>query len=172
MSLLQLHQEIMSHAGCQWAKPIDDIDACPRITFIFDEAQNIPGDTLDTLRHLNDSTPYRDQVKVGLLFVGNHEFSLDVDAKGKQAMLGAFKDRVLHNRRFLYDDISKDDLSNFASLHGVADPDARAMVVRAFLQGRASRSFRRVSDFIQDLKDEARGGAITADIVAAVLDAG
>ncbi len=94
-----LHQAL-----CQWA----DVDpakakasmaadeSLPRLTIVFDEAQNLSRQAIDALRYWNDTDRCYSPFPLGLIFVGNSEFSLEVDSLGQSVISAAVADRALY----------------------------------------------------------------------------
>lgn len=141
----------------------------PPLTLVFDEAQNLSREAIETLRYLNDATGNFSPFPVGLIFVGNNEFVLKSDARGQSTLSAAVADRALWIEDFKYTDVTDRDLELYLAAHGVMDPDAMALVIRCFGSGRRDRSFRRVNDLIAELIQEAGKGPVTAATVRCVL---
>lgn len=139
----------------------------PRLTIVFDEAQYLAREALDELRYWNDQPDEDMPVKVGLIFVGNHELSLKVDDDGRTVISRAVGDRARFIEAMDYSEITNEDLALFARSRGVEDAEAIASIVRLFSMPRAIRSLRRVADLIEDATNLAAGGKITAEIVYA-----
>ena len=142
----------------------------PRLTLIFDEAQYLSREALDELRYWNDQPDDSVPIKLGLIFVGNHELSLKVDDEGKTVISRAVGDRARFIEAFEYSDLTDGDLAMFVRWRGIDDPEAVAAIVRYFSAPRAIRSLRRVSDVLDDIADEAGGHPVTVGNVRAILD--
>lgn len=140
-------------------------DEEPRLTLIFDEAQTLTKSTIEELRHWNDGTGRDLPFKIGLVFVGNQEFSLKSTGSGQSVISAAVADRARFIESFDYSDLTDQDLAAFIQTHGIADTEAVSTIVRHFSGPRAIRSFRRVADFLEDIAIVAGGQPITAEIV-------
>lgn len=143
----------------------------PRITIVFDEAQRLTNGAIDALRDYNE--PHylcAGTFPIGMVFVGNNELSLELNGNGASILDEGMADRLLYRERLTYDDIERADLELFARNMGVKDQGAIAAIVSCFFgQFGQQRSFRRVSDFIDELRDEAMDQPITAATVRSVL---
>jgi type II secretory pathway predicted ATPase ExeA len=144
-------------------------DPSKRLTLIFDEAQYLSREALDELRYWNDQPDDGVPIKLGLIFVGNHELSLRVDDEGKTVISRAVGDRARFIEAFDYSDLTNDDLAMFIRSRSVENPEAVTAIVRHFSVPRAVRSLRRVGDFIDDVALEAGGGPITPEIVNSMI---
>lgn len=144
-------------------------EANPRLTFIFDEAQYLAREAMDELRYWNDQPDSSVPVKIGLIFVGNHELSLKVDDDGKTVISRAVGDRARFIESMDYSEITNDDLALFAHSRGVDDAEAVTAIVRHFSTPRAQRSLRRVGDFIDDITEFAAGQPVTAEIIRSMF---
>lgn len=144
-------------------------DPAPRLTVVFDEAQYLAREALDELRYWNDQPDQAVPVKVGLIFVGNHELSLKVDDEGRTVISRAVGDRARFIEAMDYSEITNDDLAMFARARGVTDPEAVALIVRHFSAPRAIRSLRRVGDFIDDAAEYACGQPVSAEIILSMV---
>jgi hypothetical protein len=81
-----LFQEICGWAGADIAEvkagryaPSD----ARRLTLVFDEAQNLSREAIEVMRFWNDADRCYAPFPLGLVFVGNNEFSLQVDGDGQ-----------------------------------------------------------------------------------------
>ena len=160
-SVWKLRQDLFQ-ALCQWAgaDPIrarsgtePSADELPRLTIVFDEAQNLSRQAIDALRYWNDTDRCYSPFPLGLIFVGNSEFSLEVDNLGQSVISAAVADRALYAQAFDYDELSDDDLRLFLRAKGLVDPGAVSNILRHFRAPRAVRSLRRVMDLVEDLPD-------------------
>lgn len=165
-------------AMCEWAgaEPraarLGEYDraAFGRLTVVFDEAQNLSREAIEALRYWNDDDRCYAPFSVGLIFVGNSEFSLAANGQGDSVISAAVADRALYLQTFDYDEVTDEDLAMVLGANGVADPAATAMILRSFSTRRSVRSLRRLLDFVGDLQVIARGGVITAATVREALE--
>lgn len=79
-------------------------------------------------------------------------------------------DRALYVESLDYAEVLDEDLRMFIDGRGVTDPGALAAILRIFRAPRAVRSFRRVEDLLDDLREIADGGAITAQTVREAME--
>ncbi len=175
-SLWDLRRDLFG-ALCHWAgaEPTQarrgeyDVAGFPRLTIVFDEAQNLSREAIDGLRYWNDGDRCYAPFPVALAFVGNNEFSLSGSTASKSVISAAVADRALYLQTFEYSDVTDDDLALFIEAHGGLDPSAAAAVLRSFGTPRALRSLRRVGDLLCELSDLAAGGAVSAETVRDAL---
>jgi hypothetical protein len=149
------------HGGDAWAPPL---------TLVFDEAQNLSREAIEALRFLNDSNGGYSPFPLGLVFVGNSEFVLKSNGRAQSVLSAAVSDRILYDVTFIYPDVTDDDLALFLETRGLTDPGALQLFLDHFRARRPDRSFRRATDLLDELADEAAGGPITADTVRSVID--
>lgn len=149
----------------------DDIEKFPLLTVVFDEAQRLTNDAIDVLRDYNEPHGLcRGTFLLGMIFVGNNELSLSPSDNGMSILDMGMADRLKYADRLSYDDVEPADVRQFALANGVDDKGAVEAIVRFFFSGDGQqRSFRKVADLIDELRDEALGEPITAATVAAVL---
>lgn len=138
------------------------------LTLVFDEAQNLSRQAIETLRFLNDGDGGYSPFPIGLVFVGNQEFALEESRRGESVLSAAVADRALYVETLSYSDVTDDDLALFIEGRCEIEPGALALLLDAFKR-RPSRSFRRVSDLLADLQLEAGESPITTLHVADVL---
>lgn len=167
-SLWELRNDLFG-AICAWAGA-DAIaakrgeyssDAFGRLTLVFDEAQNLSREAIEALRYWNDADRCYAPFPVGLVFVGNNEFSL-ATGSGESVISAAVADRALYVQTLDYDDVADDDLRLFLDANASIDPDAITQLLRAFRSPRAPRSFRRLADILDDLVAASGGAEVTA----------
>lgn len=165
-------------AICQWAG-VDttaarngeyEPNAFGRLTIVIDEAQNLSREAIDALRYWNDQDRCYAPFPVGLVFVGNNEFSLGADQIGASVISAAVADRALYIQSLNYDELTDDDIGLFIDAKGLTDPGAASAILRCFRGPRAIRSLRRVNDLVDDLVDLAGSGIVTAETVRAALN--
>jgi hypothetical protein len=141
----------------------------PHLTIVFDEAQNLSRQAIDSLRYWNDADRCYSPIPIGIIFVGNNEFSLRPDTGGESPISMAVADRALYTQAFDYEDLTDDDLRLFIEARGVTDEGAVGMILRYFLRPRIARSLRRVSDLLDEIFDAADGRSIDEHIVRSTL---
>jgi hypothetical protein len=171
-SLWDLRNDLFG-AICQWAgadpaaarRGQYDVAAFPGLTVVFDEAQNLSREAIEALRYWNDADRCYSPFPLGLLFVGNNEFSLRTDVDGRSTISAAVADRALYVQAFDYADLTDDDLILFLEADGVTDAGALTAILGLFQPPLAIRSLRRVEDLLAELRDTAGGAPITRDIV-------
>jgi hypothetical protein len=165
------------NAICEWAgadpraaKRSEYLPATfPHLTIVFDEAQNLSRQAIDALRYWNDADRCYSPIPIGIIFVGNNEFSLRPSAAGHSTISEAVADRALHLQAYEYDDLTDDDLTLFIEARGLTNPSALAALLRYFRTPRSPRSLRRVGDLLADIFDAADGGGIDGHLVRSVL---
>jgi DNA transposition AAA+ family ATPase len=139
------------------------------MTIVFDEAQNLSRTTIEGLRYWSDPDRCYAPYPIGLIFVGNNEFSLASEDGQGSVISAAVADRALYIQSFEYDELTDADLVMVIQARGITDPAAATMLVKAFAGSRAVRSLRRVTDLIDEICDEAGGRAVSADLVREIL---
>jgi hypothetical protein len=133
----------------------------PRLTIVFDEAQNLSREAIESLRYWNDRDRCYAPFPVGLVFVGNNEFSLAGASAAESVISAAVADRALYLQSFEYDDVADDDLRLFIASKGEFEDGAVAAIVRSFRGPRSPRGFRRLGDLLDDLIELADGTDVT-----------
>ncbi|HEY8572730.1 ATP-binding protein [Phenylobacterium sp.] len=175
-SIWQLRTEIYETL-CAWAR-LDPqsarrgwyaATAFPHLTIVLDEAQNLSREAIEGLRYWNDSDRCYAPFPLGLVFVGNNEFSLASTSK-ESVISAAVADRALYIQTYDYDDVTDDDLRLFIEARVEIEDAALTLLLRTFKGPRAIRSLRRVSDHIDELAEVSAGRAITPADVRAHLD--
>jgi hypothetical protein len=144
----------------------------PRLTLIFDEAQNLSRQAIEALRYWNDRDRCYGPFPLGLVFVGNNEFALQADGAGHSAISAAVADRALFIEHFDYADITDEDLHLFVRSKLDAREDVISGVARWFQRSGAPRSLRRTRIFLEELEEIADGQPITHQLVEQVLNGG
>jgi hypothetical protein len=119
----------------------------PRLTLVFDEAQNLSRDAIETLRYWNDEDRCFAPFSIGLVFVGNSEFALSPGKGGKSVISGAVADRARYIESFDYSSVENDDLRLILAAHGITDARIVAAVIAHYATGRQSRSLRSLVDY-------------------------
>jgi hypothetical protein len=142
----------------------------PPLTIVFDEAQNLSRRAIELMRYWNDNDRCYAPFPIGLVFIGNNEFSLQVDNSGQSAISAAVADRALYVEAFDYPDLTDEDLRMVIERQGVTEPAAIAAIVRMFRGPRSVRSLRRVLGFIEELEDIAEGRPVTSHTVRQALE--
>ena len=164
-------------ALCAWAGVDVDEARCgrcpiaqlPPLTLIFDEAQNLSRDAIEALRFWNDADRCYAPFPVGLVFVGNNEFSLQTDFDGRSVISAAVADRALYVQTFDYSDVTDDDVRLYLDARGVVGEAALQAVIEYLHAARMSRSFRRIENLVQELLELANGRPVTASLVRDVV---
>jgi hypothetical protein len=164
MSIWSLRQRLFD-AICAWA----GVDAAipepnerstssqpPTRTVVFDEAQNLSREVIEALRYWNDGDRCYAPMPLGLVFVGNNEFSL-AGAPTESVISAAVADRALYLQTFDYDDISDEDLELMIAAHGGFERCAVAEILQSIRVLRSPRSFRRLSDMLYELEQITKG---------------
>lgn len=141
----------------------------PRLTIVFDEAQNLSREAIDALRYWNDADRCYAPVPLGLVFIGNNEFSLAGATGSESVISSAVADRALYLQTFEYDDVADDDLELFIEARCDFGPDAVGALVRSFRGPRSTRSLRRLADLIDQLVQLSDGAAVSAGDVRRYL---
>jgi DNA transposition AAA+ family ATPase len=136
-----------------------------RLTFVFDEAQNLGRGAIEVLRYWNDADRCYAPFPVGLIFVGNNEFSLSADVGGESPISSAVADRALHIQALEYGDVTDADIEMFVAALGITERSSIDAILRFIRKSRSPRSLRRVADLIDDLKDLAEGQPLTGALV-------
>jgi hypothetical protein len=176
-SIWELRNSLFT-AACGWAgvKPAAarageyDVRSFPRLTIVFDEAQNLSREAIEALRYWNDGDCGYAPFPFGLVFVGNSEFSLAGNSGGDSVISAAVADRALYLQTLDYADVTDDDLELFIEARLALEPNALAAIVRAFRGPRSLRSLRRVGDFLDELKEISGRSPITAETVRQALE--
>jgi hypothetical protein len=97
-----------------------DAKAFPALTLVFDEAQNLSREAIEAMRYWNDADRCYAPFPIGLIFVGNSEFSL-AGGGAESVISAAVADRALYVQKLGYDDVTDDDLRLF--IDAMADVD-------------------------------------------------
>lgn len=145
---------------CRWAQVDAEearnrgrrVDTDARLTLVFDEAQNLSRKAIDALRYWNDADRCYGPLPIGMVFIGNNEFSLADTGGAGSVISAAVADRALHIQTLEYEDLTDDDIELVLRLHGITEADAVAELLSCFRRQRAVRSLRRILDFTDDLK--------------------
>lgn len=95
----------------------------PRMTVVFDEAQNLSPEAIETLRFWNDAAD-GDAPPLAFAFLGNHQFRLESGAAGPSFLSAAVTSRMSYRKTFTYRDLTDDDLTLIIEARGVVDPGA------------------------------------------------
>lgn len=140
-----------------------------KFTFIFDEAQYLSKDAIDTLRFWNDGDRPSTPIPVGLIFVGNNEFALAEDATGESVLSGAVRSRLLFEVPLAYSHVSTADLTLFAQSRGIVDADALDEFVSYFSNPRVKPDLRRVERSLGQCRRHAGDGPISQAVVREIL---
>ena len=141
----------------------------PKLTIVFNEAQNLSREAIESLRYWNDTDRCYAPFPLGLVFVGNNEFSLQTDLDGRSVISAAVADRALYVQTFDYSDVTDDDLRLYLEARGIVDDQVVSTLIHYFSERRVSRSFRRVQDLLIELNEFTDGGRIDAEVVRSAL---
>lgn len=147
-----------------------DFTDTPPLTIIFDEAQNLSRQAIESLRYWNDDDLCYSPFPIGLIFVGNSEFSLAPSLAGESVISAAVADRALYLQTFDYDELTDQDLRLVIQANGVTDQDAVESLVTAFRGPRSIRSLRRMVDLLDELRAMSDGAMVTAKAVREALE--
>lgn len=147
-----------------------DPDGFGRLTLVFDEAQNLSREAIESLRYWNDADRCYAPFPLGLVFVGNNEFSLSGSGPQDSVISAAVADRALYLQTLDYEDVTDDDLRLYLDANADVEPAAAALILRSFRAPHSPRSLRRLADLLADLADFTGGGAITLEDVRRHLD--
>lgn len=175
-SLWELRGDIFN-AICAWAdvepaaarRADYNVEEFPRLTLVLDEAQNLSREAIESLRYWNDSDRCYAPFPLGIVFVGNNEFSLQTDFDGRSVISAAVADRALYVQTFDYTDVTNDDLRLYFEARGIVDEDALNTLLQNMSERRRGRSFRRVQDLIEELKASTVSGRIDVEAVRDLL---
>lgn len=145
------------------------ISEFPRLTIVFDEAQNLSREAIESLRYWNDADRCYAPFPLGLVFVGNNEFSLQTDLDGRSVISAAVADRALYVQTFDYSDVTDDDLRLFLEARGIEDDLAVDALIRHAHGQHATRSFRRVQNLVDELLEMSSGECLDASMVRSLF---
>ena len=129
------------------------------MTIVFDEAQTLHEDSIDMLRHWNDGS--EEMHGIGIVFVGNHDFRIDGDAKGPSFLKPAVRSRASFMRTFSYSDLTDDDLTLIADAKADFAPDGMQAFLTYARRRHTNRDLRPLTRDLDDLALEAEGRTIT-----------
>lgn len=174
-SIWELRNDLFS-ALCRWAgaEPAParrgeyPPEAFGRLTIVFDEAQNLSRAAIEALRYWNDVDRCYAPFPVGLVLVGNSEFSLAGSASDS-VISAAVADRALYLQTFDYDDVTDDDLRLFIDARADVQDAALRMILRSLSGPRTPRSLRRLSDLLDELIAQSAGTAISPEMAREAL---
>lgn len=142
----------------------------PKVTFIFDEAQNLSLEAIELLRFWNDRDRTTVPFPVALIFVGNNEFAMAESLSGDSVLSGAVRSRLLFEVALSYSNVSDTDLALFAQSRGVSDAAANRAFVSHFAQSRVKRDLRNAERLLSVFRRRAGNGPVTAEIVQSILN--
>lgn len=164
----ELQQAIIGALN-EWAWAVEcrnGIGVQPRVTVVFDEAQNLSPEAIETLRFWNDAAG-TDCPPLALAFLGNHQFRLETGAEGASFLSAAVRSRMAYRKTFSYRDLTDDDLTLIIEARGVVDPGAVALLLRHCRGSDTNRDLRELTRELDALVT--LGGPITAATVRTVL---
>lgn len=143
-----------------------ELEAFPKLTIVFDEAQNLSREAIESLRYWNDADRCYAPFPIGLIFVGNNEFSLQTDLDGRSVISAAVADRALYVQAFEYADVTDDDLRLYLDLRAQLEPPAMDALIGIISNSRTGRSFRRVDDLLEEIGSD---GLMSLELVREAL---
>jgi len=175
-SLWELRGEIFNSI-CSWAgaepaaarRAEYSASDFPKLTIVFDEAQNLSREAIEALRYWNDTDRCYAPFPLGLVFVGNNEFSLQTDLDGRSVISAAVADRALYVQALEYSDVTDDDLILYLEAKGIVEEAALKTLIHHMNERRTNRSFRRIQDLVDDLKETSGGESVTVAAVRQLL---
>jgi hypothetical protein len=140
-----------------------------RFTIVFDEAQGLSESALNALRHWWDNADQFFPEKVVFVFVGNDEFSMKVNSKGKSIISNALKSRSLHPLTLTRADLSLEEVEAFIRAKGIEEK----AVIREFVDyvkgNDDRRDFRTLTQLLDRCRTYTSGGPVTSDIARRAL---
>lgn len=160
----QLARELDSWLNIHWEQ------ATPRLSLIFDEAQNLSRAAIEGLRFWNDRDRCYAPFPIGLIFVGNAEFALATDGSGNSTISGAVASRALYQVEIDRDELTDEDFALVLAAHGVTDKEAVRSILRCCRASNAARDLRGLVRLIDELHDEAAGSPVTSALVNSILN--
>ncbi|MFZ4605224.1 MAG: AAA family ATPase [Caulobacter sp.] len=113
----------------------------PRMTVVFDEAQNLSPEAIETLRFWNDAAD-DDAPPLAFAFLGNHQFRLEGGASGPSFLSAAVTSRMSYRKTFTYRDLTDDDLTLLIEARGVVEPHAVELLLRHCRSADVNRDLR------------------------------
>jgi DNA transposition AAA+ family ATPase len=157
-SVWELRNDVFN-AICAWAgcdpgaarRGDYDRSEFPKLTLVFDEAQNLSREAIESLRYWNDADRCYAPFPIGLIFVGNNEFSLQTDLDGRSVISAAVADRALYVQALEYADVTDDDLRLYLEARANLEPQATDALIAFIGESRTGRSFRRVDDLLDEV---------------------
>lgn len=141
----------------------------PLFTLILDEAQYLSREAIDMLRFWNDNDRCTTPIPVGLVFIGNDEFSLKEDSSGTSILSGAVRSRALFVETLDYSVISDNDIALFVRSRGITDASAIDAFSAYFSKVRVSRDLRQLEKKVAMIIRRAGGGSVTGELVRSIL---
>lgn len=115
----------------------------PRMTIVFDEAQNLSPEAIETLRFWNDASD--SEWPLGLVFLGNNQFRLESGKEGASFLSAAVRSRMGYRKTFAYRDLTDDDLRLFIEARGVVDQGAVELLLRHCRSHEINRDLRELT---------------------------
>jgi len=138
-------QSALQRALEDWAWKIETRNHSPRprMTIVFDEAQNLSPEAIETLRFWNDAVDGGHPV--ALAFLGNHQFRLETGSEGASFLSAAVRSRMSYRKTFSYQDLTDDDLTLLIEARGVVDPGAVELLLRHCRGSEINRDLRQLT---------------------------
>lgn len=140
-----------------------------RLTIVFDEAQYLSQAAIETLRFWNDNPNKTFPDSVGLVFVGNDEFSMKVNSRGKSTISAAVRSRASRPLIFHRKDLHLDEIRSFIQAQSISDADAINELLAFVKVNEDRRDFRLLGNEIERCRLLAGEVPITREIVRFVL---
>jgi type II secretory pathway predicted ATPase ExeA len=148
----------------------DDARDPVRRTLIIDEAQGLHPDALSELRFLLDANSKRGRAALGLVIVGNSEFSLKVH-QGDSPLSMAIADRLLFMIEYTYHHVTDSDVRQFIDAYRrfkTVEPEAIDLVIANLdtllpkVSMKSQRSYRNIDKILDAILVGADGGPLNA----------
>lgn len=165
---IEVENYVNSHSG--------SITRDTKITFVFDEAQYLSKEAIETLRYWNDEDAPKLGIVIGLIFIGNNELALAAREGEDSVLKGTVRSRLTHEQHFSASLLSDEDIARFCRSRGIDCPHAIAEILRYLNKAprgrpRPKRDLRPFDRrYFPDMIMRAGDGPITADIVRAALN--
>lgn len=169
-NLLWLRREIYKTLERLVEQQADQGASKPRLTIVFDEAQNLSREAIEALRYWNDRDRCYAPFPIGFAFVGNNEFSLRATGSSGSTISAAVADRALYVESFEYLDVTNEDIRLYVTSRLEAYPEVAEALSGHFTHPGAPRSLRRIANLIDELYEEAPGGRPDRSSLEATLE--
>lgn len=151
------------------AQPCGENNRGVRQTLILEEAQNYAPKTISSIRYFND----RDNLglnPLGMIFVGNSEFSLMPSGNGSTPLSLAVADRMLYRETYTYAAVTNEDVRRHIEGYGVVPTEVIALMIKnlerllpRLTDGTSQRSYRNIDRLLNILAAAAKDGPMTVE---------